>query len=96
MKKILKIIYNIIRGVCRLVFRLVTILIVLLLKLATYEPGKKDEITPRKARRIRALSKLKLWFFNTMPDCIVSFLGYSNYKIYINEHLKNGLQLRNE
>ena len=93
MKKLAKIIFNIFRGVCRVTgFFLITIAI-LLIKALTFEPGTNRQITPRKARRIRFLSKVKLIFFNTVPDQVLSFLGILSYKEKINL-LKDGLQLR--
>lgn len=93
MKQFLKVIFNIFRFFCRFIFFVLLYLIIYLIKFLTYEPGKKNTITPRKARRIRMLSSLKLWFFNTVPEEMLSFLGIKKYKFYINTHLKDGLQL---
>lgn len=94
LKEIYKILYNIIRGLCRFSIRLIILLFVWTIFLITYEPNKKKTITVRKARRIRILSKFKIFALNLMPDCMASFLGFEKYKNYLNTHLKNGLQLR--
>jgi len=97
MSGFLKVIYNIVRGLCRFPVWLITVTIIQIIYFVTYEPGTKRQITPRKARRIRVLSKFKLFVYNTIPEPIMRFL-YRNqtYKNYINTHLKNGLQLRYE
>ena len=90
-----KVIFNIFRGFVRFAFYASIISIIFFIKVLSYEPGKNKEITPRKARRIRAFSSLKLFYFENVPECINKFLGLENYKNHINTHLKNGLQLRN-
>ena len=95
MKKIGKVIYNIIRFIVRSVLWTLLVLFRMILKYLTIEPGKNKEITPRKARRIRFLSKVKYRFLNTLPDSANKFIGTENYKNYLNKHLENGLQLRN-
>ena len=94
--KLLKILINIFKGLCRVIIHFVALIIIQLIKLVTYEPGTKNQITVRKARRIRALSKFKLFFFNLFPEGFYKFIGYGGYKNYINTHLRNGLQLRNK
>lgn len=93
MKTVLKVIYNIVRGLFRFVFYFVFILLAKIIKLLTYEKGKEKQITVRKAKRIRFFSKIKLVFYNIIPECISKFMGFNDYKKYINTHLKNGLQL---
>ena len=88
--------FNIIRGFVRLAFNFIIFITVQLIRLFTYEPGKKRVITVRKARRIRTLTNLKLWFFNTMPDSVTNYLGKKYYKEYLFSHLGYGLQLRDE
>lgn len=94
MKSVLKVIYNIVRGLCRYSIYLVFIIIARIIKFLTFEKGKEKQITVRKAKRIRFFSKIKLVFHNILPDFISKFLGFYNYKNYINTHLRNGLQLR--
>lgn len=93
MKGFLKVIYNIFRGLCRAAIKLPVTIIFLLIWLVTLEPGTNDRLTVRKAKRIRALSKFKLFVFNLFPEGFFKFIGYGGYKNYINSHLKNGLQL---
>lgn len=94
MKGVLKVIYNIVRGLVRIFIGLVVILIAKLIYFFTFEPGKKHQVTERKARRIRALSKFKIFILNILPAGLLSFLGLKNYRDYLNEHLRYGLQLR--
>ena len=94
MKEILKVPYNIIRGITRFAFYIVLVIVIKTIYLITYEPGTKNKITVRKAKRIRALSKFKLFAFNHLPEEVTKFLGIENYKQKFNYHLKNGLQLR--
>ena len=94
MKSVLKVLYNCIRGVFKLALCLIVVTIFRLIKIFTYEPGTNGMITPRKARRIRALSRFKLFIFNTVPEPVLAFFDKLQYKEYINTHLKNGLQLR--
>ena len=93
MSGIAKVIYNIVRGLTRLFVTILIFTAVLLIKLVTYEPGKDKQITVRKARRIRFLSKVKNIFINALPQSVISFLGWDRYKIYFNKHIRNGLQL---
>lgn len=93
MRGVLKVIYNILRGLIRIALWLIVAVIIGLIKLFTLEPGKKGQITVRKARRIRALSKFKVWIFNFLPLPVVKFLGFEKYREYLNEHLRDGLQL---
>lgn len=94
MKGVLKVIYNIVRGLIRFACFMVLLFFQGTIKLVTYEPGKNKTITVRKAKRIRALSRLKLFVLNAMPSAVNDFLGTERYKIYLNKHLRNGLQLR--
>lgn len=96
MKGLLKVIYNIIRGIVRAVLFLLLLLVQRIIYVVTFEPGTKREITVRKARRIRALSKLKFVFLNALPEPVHKFLGTGNYRNYLNKHIGNGLQLRYE
>lgn len=94
MSGILKVIYNIIRGVTRLCLFFIVMMCQGVIYFVTFEPGTKDRLTVRKAKRIRLLSKLKVWFLNVLPEPVSKFIGVEDYKIYLNQHLKNGLQLR--
>lgn len=96
MRGVFKVIYNIIRGLVRFAFRICVALTCILIKVVTFEPGSKEEITVRKAKRIRALSRFKMFALNSLPDPVNRFLGLYNYKNYLNEHLRDGLQLRYE
>lgn len=96
MKGFLKVIHNIIRGFVRLFVRLFILLIQALIYIVTFEPGKQRQITVRKAKRIRALTKFKLWVFDLLPDSVLRYLGMKDYKDYLNSHLKHGMQLCNE
>lgn len=93
MKKFLKVIYNIIRGITRVVAWVALIITTKTISLFTLEPGTKGHLTKRKAKRIRALTKVKLFYFNNVPDCVHKFLGINFYKDYLNKHLGNGVQL---
>lgn len=93
MKKAFEVPYNIVRGVVRLVFKICVVIVCLIIKLVTFEPNKTHEITVRKAKRIRMLSKFKVLVLNFFPDSVNRYLGIYNYKIYLNEHLRDGLQL---
>ncbi len=96
MRGVFKVIYNIIRGLVRLVFNVCVIISCLIIRVVTFEPGSKETITVRKAKRIRALSKFKMFALNSLPDPVNRFLGLYDYKNYLNEHLRDGLQLRYE
>ena len=91
----MKVIYNIFRGVVRFVVWIFTVLLANLIYLLTIEPGTKNKITPRKARRIRAMSKVKHSLLNFLPVSVNKFIGTETYRNYLNEHLADGLQLRN-
>ena len=93
MKKFFTVIYNIIRGITRVIAWFALVIVTMLIKLFTLEPGTKGRLTKRKARRIRALAKVKLFYFNNVPDGVHNFLGIKLYKDYLNEHLGNGVQL---
>lgn len=92
----LRIIHNIIRGLVRLAFRLPIFIVQALIYVVTFEPGKRKMLTVRKAKRIRALTKLKMWFFNSLPTPVSKYLGVECYKNYLNSHLSHGMQLRDE
>lgn len=94
MRKFLKVIWNIIRGTFKLVVLLLYALFMAILKGIFYNKKTCGVITPRKAARIRFFSKIKLFFMNVIPESLLSFFGILQYKKYINENLKNGLQLR--
>lgn len=93
MKKIFEVPYNIVRGVMRLIFRICVALVCFIIKLLAFEPNTSKEITVRKAKRIRMLSRFKVWVLNFFPDSVNRYLGIYNYKIYLNKHLRDGLQL---
>ena len=93
MKTFLRVIYNITRGLCRFFAFILLMIVVYVIKLLTLEPGKSKQITVRKARRIRTLSKIKNFIINSIPQNIIEFLGLDNYKNYFNMHIRNGLQL---
>ena len=95
MKKFLIVIRNIFRGILRVCLFFGVVAFREIVKALTYERGKEKEITVRKAKRIRALSKFKIKALNSMPKCVNEFIGTENYKEYLNKHLWNGLQLRN-
>ena len=94
MRKFFKVIYNIIRGTVRTACMLVIVAACCIIKWVTFEPGTKDCLTERKVRRIRTLSRMKIFFLNLFPAPVNRFLGLEHYKEYINEHLRDGLQLR--
>lgn len=96
MSGILKVIHNIIRGFVRLALLIVLTTAQALIYLVTFEPGKKKELTVRKAKRIRFLTKLKMRFLNGLPEPVAKYIGVENYKNYLNSHLNHGLQLCDE
>ena len=93
MNGFLKVIYNIIRGLFRIFFLTLLAIIIVFTRAITFEPGKKGEITVRKAKRIRFLSKIKGFILNVLPQNVVRYLGWDEYKDYFNKHIRNGLQL---
>lgn len=93
MKKFLKVIYNIFRGITRTVFYLTIGMACRVIKAVSGERGKEGRITVRKARRIRALTKFKMFILNVFPISLNRFLGLDNYRDYLNEHIGNGVQL---
>ena len=93
MRKFLKVIYNIIRGITRTVFYLFILILQGIIFVLTYERGTIKKITPRKARRIRLLSKIKIFLLNLSPTFLVRFLGVEHYREYLNKHIGNGVQL---
>ena len=96
MKQFFKVIFNILKGLTRILFWAVLVVVTAIIKFATYEPGKKGYLTKRKAKRIRLLTSFKIWLLNTLPVSVNKFLGLENYKLYLNKHLGNGMQLRYE
>lgn len=96
MIKVLEVPYNIVRGLIRFAFNIIVYFFALLIYLFTYEPHKKNCITTRKAKRIRVLTKLKVWFFNVVPDSVIRYLGKQDYKDYLFSHLNHGVQLCDE
>ena len=93
MKKFLKVIYNIFRGITRLVFYLTIGMACRVIRAVSGERDKDGRITPRKARRIRALTRFKVFVLNLFPVSVNRFLGINNYRDYLNEHIGNGVQL---
>jgi len=91
----MKIVYNIIRGTIRIFLWFAILCFCAIVKLVTIEPGKDKQITPRKARRIRAFSKMKYFILNSIPESVNKFIGTETHRNYLNKHLANGLQLRN-
>ena len=96
MKQFFKVIFNIFKGLTRILFWAVLVIVTAIIRLVTYEPGTKGYLTKRKAKRIRLLTRFKMWFLNTLPVSVNKFLGLENYKLYLNKHLGNGMQLRYE
>ena len=96
MKQFLKVIFNVFKGLSRTVALFVFMIICTAIKVFTYEPGTKYQLTKRKAKRIRLLTKLKLFVFNHVPNGVSKFFGVEEYKDYLNKHLGNGMQLRYE
>lgn len=96
LKGLLRVIHNIIRGFVRLFFRLIILAAQAVIYIVTFEFGKWKELTVRKAKRIRFLTKWKMKFLNSLPVPVAKYLGFEGYKIYLNSHLSHGLQLRDE
>lgn len=94
MKKVLTVIYKFFRGTFRLLFDLLMLFICWVIKKITYEKGRDGDVTKRKAARIRFLTKVKMFVLNVTPRPINRFFGTEDYRIYLNEHLGNGMQLR--
>lgn len=59
-----------------------------LIFLVTYEPGKWKKVTLRKIRRIRTLTKFKLWMWNTFP-WYFKFIHDDKYYTQLEERLGN-------
>ena len=93
MNGVVKVFYNIFRGLSRALCFIVVSLVCNLILLFTYEYKKGKQITFRKARRIRTLSKFKKFVFKNVPDNVIGFFGLQDYKNYFNKHISNGLQL---
>lgn len=96
MKKFFIVIYKTIRGTARLILNILFLLICWVIKTLTLEKGKEGQLTKRKAARIRFLTKVKMFFLNIMPKSVNRFFGIEDYRIYLNEHLGDGMQLRYE
>lgn len=68
--------------ICRLLIYSICFFVVgvvcFIIYVVTYERGYKGKVTLRKVKRIRALSRLKLWFYRTFPKIakITSLDGY--------------------
>lgn len=70
----------------QLLYNLVIGIICFLIYIFTYEPNKKHILTIRKAKRIRVLTKFKLWYFNHFKHLTI-FLGDYDYFKYLDKHL---------
>lgn len=70
--------YKIIRNYVRFFVSLIVHLICLLIFIVTYEPFQWKKVTKRKIRRIRALTKFKIWIFKHFPKTL-QYLGKYNY-----------------
>lgn len=87
--KLIDFVLHFIRRVITIIFNLLVALVCNLIWLITYEPGKRKKVTKRKAKRIVALTKLKLyaykycwWFFDYIRDDYMKKL-YKTYSFLI-------------
>ena len=67
------ILIHLVRRILQILFTTVVTLICGIIYLVTYEPGTKKHVTVRKCKRIRALTKLKLYAYK-YGSCIFEFL----------------------
>ena len=68
------------RGLFGLIFRILVIILFGLIYVFTWEPGTKGQITQKKARRIRKLTKVKMKILSAMPKWLLNLLVLDGYK----------------
>lgn len=87
--KILTVAYKFFRGIFRFIF-LVTACFTC--KIIAMIGGEEDikEITVRKAKRIRRLTRFKIWVYNNLPY-LMKFFGQYNYLENLYKRLNYGL-----
>ena len=88
------VIHNIVRGFVRFAFYILFVAVKFLIYLICGGWHDRKHITVTKAKRIRFLTKIKLWFLNSVPEWVIRYLGIGGYKNYLNSHLNHGMQLR--
>ena len=62
---------NIFLAIPPFVYRVLKIIVFYLIYLFTYEPGTNGNLTEKKVKRIRAITKFKVKSVNTMPEWLV-------------------------
>ena len=70
----LKVSKNVLFGIIRLVVFIFLAIVMTFVRIFTYEPGKKYVLTPKKFRRIRFFTKLKI-FANDKLRFLTNFFG---------------------
>lgn len=73
---------NIIALICGAIIEFVCFLIYIV----TYETGSKGKVTLRKIKRIRVLTRLKLWFFEKHRH-LAKFIGEYTYLMYLSKKI---------
>ena len=78
-RRILKIVIHLIRRILQIILSLLISIICGIIYAVTYEPGTYQQVTKRKVRRIRALTKLKLYIYKYFkPVCVFMHDSYLN------------------
>lgn len=87
----MSVIGNIITKTPAIIAKFIIVLIAFIISIITIEPGTKGTLTKRKFRRIRFLTKVKMFLLNIMPDPVCKFLGFLDYKNYLKKHFSYGV-----
>ena len=84
--KILDIILHFIRRVLKICFGFIFSIICIVIYVVTFEPNTRHRATKRKAKRIRILTKVKLYLYKWFKP-LFKFLRYDYFdKLYNNFH----------
>lgn len=90
MKRIFYFLKRFLIGILNFLFDVFTLIFVALYKLITYEPGKKNVLTIRKIKRIRRITKYKIYLYEHFPN-IVRKLNLEDYFIDLKKRLSYGV-----
>lgn len=89
----IKFIYKFIRSLFRFLALLILCAVTNTIYVLTYEKGAKGKMTYRKAKRIKRLTKLKIFALDHMPR-LMKFLGCYDYLSKLKYRIGYGVQLR--
>ena len=84
-------ILHLIKRLLQIIFGILFFLICGIIYIVTYEPGTRKKVTPRKVRRIRFLTKVKLHFYKILApywgfqECSYLTRLYNRFHFLIDE-----------